>query len=1147
VSFLEKQFNTLNQLFYIIKMNEYNLEKFGLSENTQKLSEKNKKNISISLKSLPEYIFLVDGKVVDVLNFIINSKLSLTNINKKFKGVIKQDRINRLYYSLNTHAIKDISEDMRVLLLGGLDIQKFRKNLNEKIAKLQKLKEKALEIAGIKWENFSTENLRVNIAVKSKNELGNLFNKFKTNKDIPFAFLKRTSQETLYKFLLNYVVPENWGNFPDELENKSFILLKFVKDKREHDIFLFVENEKLTIRLKVENFSFYENFIKSVLLSSLKITEDEIAVSIDKIRCKSEYNIKSTGDVKKINKYVLLDLIFNDKDFSKYLCVNEFEKASKDKTVVFAYFSKPGEQNIEEKRCPGKSIIITPYLDIYSGTEKFIVTIKEANNPENYKYIFTVMGFLFKKYLEKLDGIVKYYRNYIPKFAQVKKNLKKKKKIKLSEIDNVLYDTKYNFSRTCQKNKSPTITLERPEEFDQSESRYSNGILRFPDFEIDSIKPRYYKCEKEKYKSVGLVKVGGENAPDHPTSWLPCCFKKDQTEKGALKTYLDNGVESLKDFVSKRKTKQIRISETDKFATKELKKFDSKINIDILKALTGTDNSFLRMGVFKGEIDPNSLLHCVCEEFDKKYQELATWEQKQNYVYAKRINYSSPELIGLCKQQLFDKSDQDIRDALEDNKIYFDPSLFLNFLQNEYEINIFMFEKKGNTLEMVSPRNKNGYYYSLYDTSMLIYLNYGSLSFKNIPFPQCEVISSWDGKSESVNMSTKDIDKKFLININNDIILKNKKVEFYQKFRVKERYFKSQNLDNSGKTRIIEFSYQNYKGVVMTSPLEPLNLPTQKDIKIKNVTLDLAERFLKEIFEENLDFTYCLDNGNIKRVKVSKGGLTLEIPVQSERNISGRSVCMSEKVPSKKSTLLKFERTRKLSFIVKNYFLWLYSKYGEQLSVEDFSKNYTIIDKNFDYSLVIDNRFSLKSPILKGEKLLIDSIETRKRLEYCLKIHMVTHKRALELYKYREFIVDYYQNKNDFTKNSTEIIIEGDKSFKNIATKHDYNYTMYRKVRPESKKPYFFKNNQISDKDMYLCENTRDLNFALYKGQKWKKDRINPQEPISEKIQIDFTLYSYESETKIKKHIIGEGGATGPLIIGYLLDGKPAYTTLLKI
>ena len=112
-------------------MNEYNLEKFGLPENTQELSEKKKKEIAISLKSLPEYIYLIDGKVVDVLNFIINSELSL--INKKFKGVIKSDIINRLYYTLNLDAIKNIPEDTRYLLLGGnFDVQKFRRNLKKK-------------------------------------------------------------------------------------------------------------------------------------------------------------------------------------------------------------------------------------------------------------------------------------------------------------------------------------------------------------------------------------------------------------------------------------------------------------------------------------------------------------------------------------------------------------------------------------------------------------------------------------------------------------------------------------------------------------------------------------------------------------------------------------------------------------------------------------------------------------------------------------------------------------------------------------------------------------------------------------------------------------------------------------------------------
>ena len=937
-------------------MKDHDLSEFFLPENIQELSEKNKKEIAIKLKSLPEYIYLIDKRIHNLLDDVKTDDIS--KILKKYPSV-DEEIIKKLYYSYKKPD-NYYSADILLQLAGfkrSIVRDKFIAGITQKIQKLQ-LKNIEDKRNRIKWSNFSTEQLRINISLDTRNELGNIFNTFVTRPEIPFGFLKRQRSETIYKIFFNYTVPKKWTEYPQALENKSFVLLKFIQGENVYNIFLFVTaDEKLNIKLTVDSEHFYKTFIQKTLCETLNLKESTLNITRDKIRCKAEYNIESSGKIKQINKYVLLDQIFNNANFSKYLCVNEFEKASKEKTVIFAYFSDPGTEVSEDKRCPGQSIIITPRYDAYTDEEKFIVTVKNAKNEREYKHIFDTMGKLFYNYTIMMPKIVAFYQKYIPKFGKDKKGTKLKKKFKMGEVDKLLYDTKYGFSRLCQKGKPPKV-IQKPPNFRENRI-YDNGVLKFPETSLTTtsgiIKPKYYDCsENKKHKNVGLIKV---NDHTHPTKYLPCCFLKKQDSKEPFNLYTEQGVKTLLTYSHKTKTKQVRLSDTDKFATQEYKIFDPKLNTDILKLITNTKKQFLRYGVYENMIDPNSLIRCVCEAFDEKYKTM-TLTQKQDYITAKRQEYTRKDRIALCKQQLYDKNFQEITRILENTKNYFDPKLFLNFLQYDYDVNIFIFEKIRNNIKLITPKNQNGYYFSFHENSLLIYLNYGSQSLKNVRFPQCEIIAPWNGKDENVPLVCKTINKDFYINLNSGVIVRNKSINFYQRFHVAERPFISQALDNSGKTRLINFTYQNHRGVILTSPIEPLGLEVDSNPKMVKISIPIAKSFLQYIFGEIINVKYCLNSRKeINYVKYVKNSIVLEIPVISENNTEGRSVCIARELPEAQSALSDFETTRKLSNITKNYFLWLYSKYGQDMTHKKFAEKFTRIIKPY-YIDKIDNRSS---------------------------------------------------------------------------------------------------------------------------------------------------------------------------------------------
>ncbi len=110
------------------------------------------------------------------------------------------------------------------------------------------------------------------------------------------------------------------------------------------------------------------------------------------------------------------------------------------------------------------------------------------------------------------------------------------------------------------------------------------------------------------------------------------------------------------------------------------------------------------------------------------------------------------------------------------------------------------------------------------------------------------------------------------------------------------------------------------------------------------------------------------------------------------------------------------------------------------------------------------------------------------------------------------------------------------------------NYNLEYKVLPNNIYPYFFRN-QLIDNNIYLAQNTNNINNALKIERIWQEDGYNIGNDIldNEIEPFNFTLYSYKNSQDILKRYINVASLDNYKILGYKTDTSSVFTPLLKL
>lgn len=1045
------------------------------------------------------------------------------------------------------------------------DIAKIKRESDEQQEMFLKLK----QAKGIKYTRFETDKINFEMTIKAPNtSIIELFNYIKLYPKVPFV-----SFNDFYKILKDFTPYREWSINDEVFKNAESILYNVIimKVLQRSTLSGITMSDYSDTYITIPENSDVDGFIltasintagKNVSLPTFIKTVLDIFPQKYVITDPTERGINGVFYFPNfsLNKYVLADLILNNSLFSGLLAIDESSKATKAKNSVYIHFrnNKLGyitanlTEKISEKGDPalrGKDIITTFPL----GSRYVRVRIARAENMDNVKQFQALLSKLMAIYLEQYSEIVSYYKKFIPGFGTVSKPSKKPVESTSLTIKDLAPEVFVSgYPKLC--NKQPTIITD-----EQAEEKEKQGIpvMRYPISEEEGFIPRNYVCDHHSsHPFPGLRDNPLANKDIVP--YLPCCFEKDHSKIPGKPygTY----------FFGEQSTKGLTVGQQDFITTNKFT--DNNIYGTLPEELEKTiklfsnepNYRFLRKGVYDTK---NSFLQCVLEAMGneqvreyKRQGEMEIYLNDLRASIAKRNKY-----IAVCKQSMYDFSEEEIINILKDPEQYFDPYYFTALLEQFLQCNIYVFKRcRAGKAQFMIPRHLQGYYKTQKpNRCIFIYEHLGSDS-NYAKYPRCELIVKWRENVAGDVMEYADYDSnlcKGVVNIYNQLIK-----AYSLTTEIEETIFSlpksleliDQGIDSYGKCRMLKVRYKGEIVTILTDPIAPFLLQESIDWLVTKVDQSIVVEFAAF-----LGMSITKQNVNNDRVK-SYGGkigtVNVNIPITDASISSGIPTYeLNIDYPtSNVSAISDYSFYKKTSRYVVAYMLWLYSKYlaktGESIgieSIDNFQRRNIRVNPNFVYGN-ITKTFNMDSGLMSGNKLVVKSEETLKRLLYVLRIECRNRQKILT-YRNRVTIDNYYQDISDFDQYQFQVILQGEDSVDKWIVEQRDKYLLYDFIQERKLVPYFFRNEFIGD-EIYLAQNVDNLARAYNIARTWNTEHYNPGEGVELEITTpnDYILYFYVNNENITKTVYGNSVlAENYKIVGYKIEDISAFTVLLSL
>lgn len=387
--------------------------------------------------------------------------------------------------------------------------------------------------------------------------------------------------------------------------------------------------------------------------------------------------------------------------------------------------------------------------------------INGPTNPLLIEECIRVLRVLMKIYMENKETLMDIYRasfkaedlmaynmrHYTKtdiKFRKLQREGIQKVKL-LKEKDPELFVKDY--ASVCQSPAQPGIIEDKDverwkkETFHFKGQIYNRQVMPFP-----RDNPKWnIVCTSDSRPFVGVKKnTKLSNKDKYP--YIPCCFRRDHMDPAAESYY--NEYYHNKEVEPKAVVKAKILNRTNKirpygFVSILPPTIESALSYYREEDLPGeiTDWKIVRAGVVRSR---NSLLHCVAFAVnDPGYEGFD--EYLENHVLGIRRRLSTGKFPELMRQELYDKTNDQITEMLADPHRYFDPDLFYRAVEDFYQVNIYVYSLEKEEGLVVIPRCKlfHARPMRLNRPTVLILSHWGSES-DALEYPQCELIVDYN-------------------------------------------------------------------------------------------------------------------------------------------------------------------------------------------------------------------------------------------------------------------------------------------------------------------------------------------------------------------------------------------------------------------
>lgn len=1153
------------------------------------------------MNTLPKYLYFPDGiptmqqlqknddiAVEDLLPIIRNSKLQFIQIYNQIKNKIDQQKLNLVEDILKPYItfaidIENLPPEFQSGVLmatkGDLEKTKLFENVDITVDAIWEDKEKIKQylnnsilenklkteqdahnfrqfdnLDSLNYTPFELEKVKLNITLDLQDiSLLEIFNNIKLNNTVPFATVNN-----FYKILKDFTPPEDWSMSLERViifkvleknntTNPKFDDFNFAVIRDENNEGEKIINATLDLNTIGSNIS-REAFINRFLGTLSNLGNINYETKEDQVNGVFYFPSHS------MDKYVLADLVMNNPTFSSLLYIDESDKASKKKSSVYVHFNHPRTghvaANITEKiMIKGDTTMKGKSLTIFPLHQRYIrVKITKANNLETVREFQNMMSKLFTLYDNEYDRVVADYKQFIPKFGQVKQiDVPVTEKQKLKDIAPEIFLPGY--TRQCPK-RPIVISNEEAEEAKKA----GKQVMEFP-IHGEGPPTLNYICNHDKHRFPGLRENPLANKETFP--FIPCCYAKDQEPREGTKyRHYYYG----EDLPSKEVIQQ-NLYTTNKFVPRDI--FGTlPQNISQMFELVEPDENymFVRKGVFRSK---SSFLNCVMEALydETGIIDLNDEDQRENHLVTVREKLATPENAATCRQEMYDYTTDEIIEAIRNPDVYMDPKLFIHLLEVEYNCNIFIFTRKHISGEMSLPNHNQAYYKTKRSGRCIFIFEHIGSESDHATYPQCELIVKW--RTTVTNEVHYDFPYDSYVSKGVRQVFQTLQNSYVLDKQIQETIFPwnrsllpvSQVIDTYGKLRMLNVNFNGEIFSIITHPMQPGKIIETQDKTIRKLALNTAVNFAAVMKMPII--RQSVTNGVVKEINGVIGNVPVVIPINDGAPLAGVPIVEGQvSFPENYISVIKqYNKNKKLSRYIIEYALWLFSRYLNNNNIQhietqtfsDFEQNMIRIDPNFNYQHV-PKTFSTSSGLMSRGKLIVKSEDTLKQLLYVLRLMTVRNTQKLISYHTRNVIEQYYVDITDFDQYPFQVVLEGEESINKWIKERKIKYNLRDGVSIGTLTPYFFKN-PLVDNQIYLAQNVDSAFKGITIATTWFRDGYNPGYDVEESERIAFTLYAYTNPSNIEVYsVTGNETPYDIKMIGCKLeDDTNLFTVLLPL
>ena len=666
---------------------------------------------------------LIDRDSVALLWFVVNGYLEMAReqlirefIENNFKYYLQpiQRRIiinSQIIYDDLTKYIKEVSKRWDEIAAES----QHDLHIYETLQKIEPVETTTFDLEETIEETF--------FRLPNEESLYDVFDAMVVSKEIPYIILLDGKDQTFIKVFSDIPPAEEWieqqSPSSDSTRGIIFYVLdspmsKVVYSKIEkfYSIGLWTEANSVRLSLKLNSDITSEQLRRKVIESVSPrielIIEETMQMSV-----KGKFSIKDHI----FNRGLFSDLIMNDPVTRSILFMDEKERSSLEKSRFSFYYRRHHCKTCD--LADSLTITMTPFVTT-KGKWVDIRVSRGATLEQINSFIFTFRA-LFGLYLSRKDEIAQSYKDlFSSSVSEFKKFDKKTPESKEDRKtgDRLIALKQHNpnaftdgYSSKCQPRHRQPYLIDGAAGREELKSELKKiggddlareGLLNWPHGSEDwyACFPRDEDDQDKRYIWPGVVKQkeSARNANDYP--YLPCCFINNQYSKrgGTLLKYLstvtenDNEVEIDPSFSFDRPLGEKKMAPRGRFA--ELP-YSLQIIVDSCgyKMIEDKNKMFfpiLRHGVVNG---PDSFVHCMEKATDIKdrYAKLSL-NQKRQKVKDVLATIASADNFTIGRQELFDLSEDEIRDHLVTEGAYIDPDLYVSVFEKFYRSNIILFQ-----------------------------------------------------------------------------------------------------------------------------------------------------------------------------------------------------------------------------------------------------------------------------------------------------------------------------------------------------------------------------------------------------------------------------------------------------------------------